>query len=75
MIDGVLHNRPCFFAFWNRPWQAYSISNSKYLSGNRELFDRIAAGVEKNARDVLAIAKRGVKVIFPDVFTIYRELE
>lgn len=37
--------------------------------------DRVAADVEKNARSVLAMAKRGAKVIFPDVFKIYHELE
>ena len=37
--------------------------------------DRIAADIEKNARHVLAMAKRGAKVIFPDVFKIYRVLE
>ena len=37
--------------------------------------NRVAADVEKNARNVLAIAKRGAKVIFPDVFKIYHELE
>lgn len=37
--------------------------------------DRVAADVVKNAREVLGIAKRGAKVIFPDVFKIYRELE
>lgn len=37
--------------------------------------DRVAADVEKNARNVLAMAKRGAKVIFPDVFSIYRSLE
>lgn len=36
---------------------------------------RVAADVTKNAREVLAMAKRGAKVIFPDVFRIYRELE
>lgn len=36
---------------------------------------RVASDVERNARDVLAIAKRGAKVIFPDVFKIYNELE
>lgn len=36
---------------------------------------RIAEDVIKNARDVLAMAKRGAKVIFPDVFCIYRQLE
>lgn len=37
--------------------------------------NRVAADVEKNARNVLAMAKRGAKVIFPDVFKIYYELE
>lgn len=37
--------------------------------------NRIATDIEKNARHVLAMAKRGAKVIFPDVFKIYRELE
>ncbi|HIR13772.1 MAG TPA: hypothetical protein IAB31_07600 [Candidatus Choladousia intestinavium] len=36
---------------------------------------RVAADVEKNARNVLALAKRGAKVIFPDVFKIFRDLE
>lgn len=36
---------------------------------------RVAADVIRNARNVLAIAKRGAKVIFPDVFKIYHELE
>ena len=37
--------------------------------------ERVAADVEKNARSVLAMAKRGAKVIFPDVFKIYHGLE
>ena len=37
--------------------------------------DRIAVVIEKNARHVLAMAKRGAKVIFPDVFKIYHGLE
>lgn len=37
--------------------------------------NRVAADVIKNARDVLAIAKRGSQVIFPDVFKIYSILE
>ncbi|MDO4340126.1 MAG: hypothetical protein Q4C91_18880 [Eubacteriales bacterium] len=37
--------------------------------------NRVAADVIKNARDVLAMAKHGVKVIFPDVFKIYHSLE
>ena len=37
--------------------------------------DRIAADVRQHAQEVLALAKRGAKVIFPDVFTIYQSLE
>ena len=37
--------------------------------------DRTAADVRRHAQEVLALAKRGAKVIFPDVFTIYRSLE
>ena len=37
--------------------------------------NRVADDVEKNAREILAIAKRGAKVIFPDVFKIYKELQ
>lgn len=37
--------------------------------------DRIATDVVRNAHEVLSMAKRGVKVIFPDVFKIYRSLE
>ena len=36
---------------------------------------RIAADVSKNARTALAMARRGAKVIFPDIFTIYNVLE
>lgn len=36
---------------------------------------RVADDVIKNAREVLGMAKRGAKVIFPDVFKIYRDLE
>ena len=36
--------------------------------------DRLAKDVEENARKVLAIAKRGSKVVFPDIFSIYDEL-
>lgn len=36
---------------------------------------RIAADVQRNAKEVLAIARRGGRVIFPDVFAIYKELE
>ena len=36
---------------------------------------RVASDVEKNARNALAMAKRGAKVIFPDVFKIYNGLK
>ncbi len=36
--------------------------------------DRIALDVEQNARSVLAKARRGAKVIFPDVLKIYEVL-
>ena len=129
MIDGALHNRPCFFAFsdsrisdihWIVPISsqeekfrkieqekikkygrcntirfgtvlgrsaAFLIQNMcpatdkyliPYLDKNSDpirIDDRVAADVVKNARDVLAIAKWGAKVIFPDVFTIYSKLE
>ena len=39
------------------------------------LDDRVVADITKNAREVLAIARRGAKVIFPDVFKIYQALE
>ena len=35
----------------------------------------MADDVERNARNVLAIAKRGAKVIFPHVFEIFQGLE
>lgn len=37
--------------------------------------DRTAASITKNAQDVLKKAKHGIKLIFPDVFKIYSELE
>ena len=49
-----------------------------YIDKNRQpirIDDRIAAEIKKNAHEVLAIARRGAKVIFPDVFQIYRGLE
>lgn len=49
-----------------------------YIDKNKchiRIDDRVAADVEKNARNVLAMAKRGAKVIFPDVFKIYHGLE
>ena len=129
MIDGVPHNRPCFFAFsdskvpeiyWIVPISskyekykkieelkvrkygkcntirfgtvlgrhtAFLIQNmcpatekylTAYIDKNNQpirIDDRIAADVVKNAREVLSLAKRGAKVIFPDVFTIYSVLE
>lgn len=129
IINGVPHNRPCFFAFkdskitdiyWIVPISskfekfkqieqkkikkyghcntirfgmvlgrntAFLIQNmcpatSKYLTAYIDknecpirIDDRVAFDVEKNARSVLAMAKRGAKVIFPDVFKIYNSLE
>ena len=129
VIDGVLHNRPCFFAFpdtkcpsiyWIVPISskyekfkrieqskiekygkcntirfgtvlgrnaAFLIQNmcpatekylTAYIDKNKlpiQIDNRIAEDVTKNARDVLAMAKRGAKVVFPDIFTIYRTLE
>lgn len=49
-----------------------------YIDKNKvpiRLDDRIVEDVTKNAREVLAIARRGAKVIFPDVFKLYQELE
>ena len=40
-----------------------------------QIDNRIVADVVKNAKDVLAIAKRGAKVVFPDIFAIYSSLE
>lgn len=37
--------------------------------------DRVAADVVRHSREVLAIARRGAKVVFPDIFKIYRTLE
>ena len=49
-----------------------------YIDKNKQPIQvdgRVAADVEKNARSVLALAKRGAKVIFPDVFAIFQGLE
>ena len=49
-----------------------------YIDKNKcpiRIDDRVAADVGRNARNVLAMAKRGAKVIFPDVFKIYLGLE
>ena len=128
-INGISHNRPCFFAFrdskiadiyWIVPISsryekfkrieqekikkygycntirfgtvlgrntAFLIQNmcpatSKYLTPYIDkndcpirIDDRIASDVERSARNVLAVAKRGAQVIFPDVFKIYHGLE
>lgn len=57
-------------------------ATSKYLTAYIDknqcpirIDNRVASDVERNARNVLAMAKRGAKVIFPDVFKIYAELE
>ena len=39
------------------------------------LDNRIVEDVSKHAKEVLSIARRGAKVIFPDVFKIYQALE
>lgn len=49
-----------------------------YIDKNNQpirIDDRVSADIEKNARIVLGMAKRGAKVIFPDVFKIYCSLE
>lgn len=49
-----------------------------YIDKNKQpirIDSRVAADVEKNARIVLGMAKRGAKVIFPDVFKIFHNLE
>lgn len=128
MIDGIAHNRPCFFAlpdtkepaiYWIVPISskyqkfkrieqdkirkhgkcntirfgtvlgrntAFLIQNmcpaiEKYLTAYIDknnvpirIDDRVAEDVSKNARTVLAMAKRGAKVVFPDIFKIYNEL-
>ena len=128
-IDGIPHNRPCFFAFpdtlvpeiyWIIPISskyekykrieqgkikkyghcntirfgtvlgrntAFLIQNmcpatekylTPYMNKNNQpirIDNRVAKDVEKSARNVLALAKRGAKVMFPDVFTIFQELE
>jgi hypothetical protein len=40
-----------------------------------QLDHRLVLDITKNAREVLAIAKRGSKIIFPDIFSIYAALE
>lgn len=50
---------------------AYIDKNDKPI----RIDNRIASDVIRNAKEVLGIAKRGAKVVFPDIFTIYRILE
>lgn len=40
-----------------------------------QIDNRVAEDITRNARKALGIAKRGAKVIFPDIFKIYNELE
>lgn len=129
LINGVLHNRPCFFAFpdaknpaiyWIVPISsryekfkkieqdkitkygkcntirfgtvlgrntAFLIQNmcpaiekylTAYIDKNNspiQIDNRIAEDVSRNAREVLALAKRGAKVVFSDIFKIYAGLE
>ena len=129
IIEGVPHNRPCFYAFpdtknpaiyWIVPISsrygkfkkieqnkiakygkcntirfgtvlgrntAFLIQNmcpaiekylTAYIDKNNtpiQIDNRIAEDVTKNAREVLALAKRGAKVVFPDIFKIYAVLE
>ena len=129
VIDGVPHNRPCFYAFpdtknseiyWIVPISskyekykqieqekiakygkcntirfgtvlgrntAFLIQNMcpatekyliAYIDKNNtpvQIDNRIAEDVAKNAREVLGMAKRGAKVVFPDIFKIYTRLE
>ena len=129
IIDGVPHNRPCFYAFpdaknpsilWIVPISsryekfkkieqdkiakygkcntirfgtvlgrntAFLIQNmcpatekylTPYIDKNNSpirIDNRVAEDVVKNAHEVLALAKRGAKVVFPDIFKIYSGLE
>lgn len=129
ILDGVPHDRPCFYAFsdtsvpeiyWIVPIssqyakfkrieqnkiarygkcntirfgevlgsnKAFLIQNmcpatmkylTPYLDKNHHpirIDQRVAADIERNARQVLAIARRGGHVIFPDVLKIYAALQ
>lgn len=49
-----------------------------YINKNNEpirLDNRVVQDVVKHSHEVLSIARRGAKVIFPDVFKIYASLE
>ena len=51
---------------------------TEYLDKNNSpirIDNRVAADVITHAREVLGMARRGAKVIFPDVFHIYHSLE
>ena len=50
---------------------AYIDKNDKPI----RIDNRTASDVIRNAKEVLGIAKRGAKVVFPDIFKIYRILE
>ena len=57
-------------------------ATEKYLTAYVDKFNmpiridnRVSEEVIKNSRFVLALAKRGKKVIFPDIKTIYSQLE
>lgn len=81
MIDGV----PRFGTVLGRN-TAFLIQNmcpatekylTAYIDKNNQpirIDNRVVTDVVKNARNVLAMAKRGEKVIFPDVFKIYDSL-
>ncbi|MCL2190182.1 MAG: hypothetical protein FWC16_14395 [Defluviitaleaceae bacterium] len=128
-VDGIAHDRPCFFVFqdsinpqiyWLVPisskYEKYKTIYDKKVArygkcntirfgkvlGNQAAFliqnmcpvtksyirevytdkkgvavqidGRIVRDVVSNAREVLAIAKRGVRIIFPDVNAIYNAL-
>ena len=129
MINGIPHNRPCFYAFpdsknpqiyWIIPISskyekfqriarkkaekygvcstirfgtvlgrqtAFLIQNmcpatdrylTAYIDRNGlpiQIDNRLRTDIEKNARHVLALSKRGINLIFPDIFTIYQSLE
>jgi len=128
-VDGINHNRPCFFVFcdnaipeifWLVPissnYLKYKTLHDKKIQkygkcntirfgevlGRQAAFliqnmcpvieryvheiyvdkngtaikidDRIVNDVIVNAREVLAITKRGIRIIFPDVNAIYKKL-
>ncbi|MDO4292733.1 MAG: hypothetical protein Q4C65_05810 [Eubacteriales bacterium] len=86
MIDGKPHKRPCFFTFpdskipdiyWIVPISSQyekfkRIEQEKIQKYGRCNTIRFGTVLGRNA---LAMAKRGAKVIFPDIFKIYCSLE